>query len=110
MTLDYTAIGKRIRGSRKQAGMTQARLSEKVGISPSHMSHIESGKTKVSLPVLVDIANTLETTVDQLLHDNVELTRQAYDLEFRKLLQDCSADEKHLIYTAASQLKDALNK
>ena len=53
--MDYYAIGQRIRKFRKACGLSQEELAEKVGISTTHMSHIETGNTKLSLQVLVDI-------------------------------------------------------
>ena len=57
--MDYYAIGQRIRKIRKARNLSQEQLSEMVGISITHMSHIETGNTKLSLPVLVDLANAL---------------------------------------------------
>ena len=57
--MDYYAIGQRIRKFRKACGLSQEELAEKVGISTTHMSHIETGNTKLSLQVLVDIAQIL---------------------------------------------------
>ena len=42
MELDYKAIGKRIKIARINADMTQEQLSEAVGLSPTHLSNIES--------------------------------------------------------------------
>ncbi len=108
MELDYKALGKRICKARERTNMTQDRLAEKVNLSPSHISHIESGKTKVSLPSLVNIANVLGTTVDSLLHDNVVVTKEAFDKEFRDLVDDCDAREREIIYTAARNVKEVL--
>ena len=47
--MDYYAIGQRIRKFRKACGLSQEELAEKVGISTTHMSHIETGNTKLSL-------------------------------------------------------------
>ena len=44
--MDYYAIGQRIRKFRKACGLSQEELAEKVGISTTHMSHIETGNTK----------------------------------------------------------------
>lgn len=77
---DYRSIGKRIQHARKKQKMTQEHLAEITELSPSHISHIESGKTKVSLPSLIAIANALHTTVDNLLHDNIEISRSAMNL------------------------------
>ena len=54
--MDYYDVGQRIRKIRKARGLSQEQLAEKVGISTTHMSHIETANTKLSLPVFVDIA------------------------------------------------------
>lgn len=71
MELDYKAIGKRIKIARIQVDLTQEKLAEYVNLSPSHMSNIETGTTKVSLTTIVNIANALSVSVDDLLCDNV---------------------------------------
>ena len=43
MELDYKAIGKRIKIARIKADLTQEKLSEMVGVSPTHLSNIETG-------------------------------------------------------------------
>ena len=53
--MDYIQIGRRIRNIRKSKNMTQEKLAEIVDISLTHMSHIETGSTKLSLPVLADV-------------------------------------------------------
>ena len=40
--MDYYKIGQRIRKFRKAQGISQEQLAEKVGISTTHMSHIEN--------------------------------------------------------------------
>ena len=42
MELDYKAIGKRIKIARIKADLTQERLAERIGISPTHLSNIEN--------------------------------------------------------------------
>lgn len=65
--MDYYAIGQRIRKIRKAQGLSQEQLAERVQISVTHMSHIETGNTKLSLQVLVDLAMTLGIRTDTLL-------------------------------------------
>ena len=67
--MDYYMIGQRIRKIRKAQGLSQDELASKIGISTTHMSHIETGNTKLSLAVLVDIATVLEVRTDDLLFD-----------------------------------------
>ena len=54
--MNYYEIGQRIRRIRKAKGLSQEQLAEKVGISTTHMSHIETANTKLSLSLFVDIA------------------------------------------------------
>ena len=41
MELDFKAIGKRIKIARIKKELTQEAVSEKVGVTPQHMSNIE---------------------------------------------------------------------
>ncbi len=54
--MDYCEIGQRIRKIRKARGLLQEQLAEKVGIPTTHMSHIETANTKLSLSVFIEIA------------------------------------------------------
>ncbi|HIR85668.1 MAG TPA: helix-turn-helix transcriptional regulator [Candidatus Limivicinus faecipullorum] len=56
--MDYYDIGQRIRTLRREKKLSQEQLAEKVWISTTHMSHIENGSTKLSLPVLVDLGGS----------------------------------------------------
>ena len=67
MELNYYEIGQRIRRYRKACGLSQEQLAEKAAISPTHMSHIETGSTKLSLPVFIKIADILSIQTDSLL-------------------------------------------
>lgn len=86
MELDYKAIGKRIKIARIQVDLTQEKLAEYVNLSPSHMSNIETGTTKVSLTTIVNIANALSVSVDDLLCDNVIHAKPQFenDREYEK--------------------------
>ena len=67
--MDYYQIGQRVRKYRKAQGLSQEELAARVGISVTHMSHIETGNTKLSLPVLVELACALGVQSDDLLFD-----------------------------------------
>lgn len=53
-------LGSRIRSLRIQAGISQATLSERVGIFRTHLSRIECGIANPSLTVIVAIARALK--------------------------------------------------
>lgn len=108
MELDYKSIGQRIRTCRLRQGLTQEHLAELAGVSPTHMSNIETGTTHVSLTAIISIANALNATADDLLCDNLVSARTPYEQEYQELLSDCSAHELRLITATASALKAAL--
>lgn len=53
MEVDYKAIGQRIKIARIKKGVTQETVADLIDITPAHMSNVETGKTKVSLPTLI---------------------------------------------------------
>ncbi len=89
MELDYKAIGKRIKIARIKADMTQERLAEMIELSPTHLSNIETGTTRVSLPTIIAIANGLTVSVDDLLCDNVIKSKVQFEKDISSLLDDC---------------------
>lgn len=73
--LDYREIGRNIRLQRVRKGLKQKELAELVNVSAQHISHIETNRSQPSLPILVDIANNLESDVDSLLGANLTTAR-----------------------------------
>lgn len=65
MELDYRSIGRRIKIARIKADLTQEALAERVPLSTTHMSNIETGSSKLSLPTIVALANALSVSVDE---------------------------------------------
>ncbi len=110
MELDYKSIGKRIKIARIQADLTQERLAESVSVSPSHMSNIETGTTRVSLTLLVAIANALSVTLDDLLCDNIKTARVPFEKDIAAILEDCDEYEIRMIADMAQALKDTLRR
>ena len=56
MNVDYSAIGQRIKRSRRARGMTQEHLAEALTVSVGYISQIERGVTKISLDTLAAVA------------------------------------------------------
>ena len=110
MELDYKAIGKRIKIARIKADLTQERLAEITGVSPTHISNIETGTTRVSLTAIVTIANALSVTVDDLLCDSVKKSRVQFEKDIGDILKDCDEYEIRMIADMAQALKDTLRK
>ena len=110
MELDYKAIGKRIKIARIKADLTQERLAEAVEISPTHMSNIETGTTRVSLSAIVNLANALSVTVDDLLCDSVVKSKVQFEKDIAAVLDDCDEHEIRIIKDMAQALKETLRR
>ena len=110
MELDYKAIGKRIKIARIKADWTQEKLAEVIEISPTHLSNIETGTTRVSLTTIVNLANALGITVDDLLYDNLVRARYQIESELAGIIRDCDEYEIRMIKDVAKALKESLRK
>lgn len=102
--MNYFEIGQKIRKYRREKNLSQEQLAESVNISVTHMSHIETGNTKLSLPVLVDIAAVLQVQTDDLLFEN-RLGADATNL-LLKIVQDCTPRQIELIAELAKAVKN----
>lgn len=110
MELNYNDIGLRIKKIRLGKKMTQDRLAELVNLSTPHMSHIETGSTKVSLPTLVRIANVLECSMDELLCDSLAHSRYQFEYEIGREITDCTEEEIRIIADTVKALKASLRR
>lgn len=110
MNIDYQSIGKRIKIARIHKDYSQESVANKVGISPKHMSNIETARTKPSLPTLISIANVLETTVDNFLCDNIVKSANVFAGEAKQLFQGCDDYELRIMVNILNATKEALKQ
>lgn len=110
MAIDYADIGKRIKQYRMEKKMTQEQLSEIVGIGPSHMSHIESGKTGPSFEVFIALLNALNCSADALLCREIQRGKEQYNNWLTELIRDCDATESKILSDTLVCLKATLRK
>lgn len=108
--MNYFEIGQRIRKLRKAYNFSQDQLAEMVEISTTHMSHIETGNTKLSLPVLVKIAQALHVQTDEIIYDSHHDTKTSIKQEISELLDSCSVQEAHILMDILIASKTALKK
>lgn len=108
LELDYKAIGKRIKIARIRKGLTQESVSDMVGITPPHVSNIETGNTKVSLPTLVAVANSLSVSVDELLADNIIESKVVFEGELKELISDCDDYEVRILVDIVRTAKESM--
>ncbi len=93
MNIDYISIGNRIKELRTAKGWTQAKLAEKSGVEPSNISHIERAATKLSLPTMVNIANALDVTLDEIAYGSLVKSTHVSVKMINDILSDCTAEE-----------------
>lgn len=111
MEVDYKKIGQRIKAARKKhKGLTQEQLALNVDVTPSHMSHIETGQTKLALSTIVKIANELSVSVDELLCDSLVKSKPIYDQKFAEVLADCNTIELQAMLDIIKSTKTAIRK
>lgn len=110
--IDYEALGRRVKSARRRAGIRQADLAKKLGISYQYMSMIETGKRKLSLGMLVSLANELGVTTEYLLNGYKSMGIEAgdQDEEFLSLWQSLNPSEKAFTISVARAAKDELRK
>lgn len=108
--VDYKAIGQRIKIARIKKGVTQETVADLIDITPAHMSNVETGKTKVSLPTLIAIANALSVSVDTLLCDNVITSKIVFEKEAKDILSDCDEYEVRFLVDLMKSAKIAFRK
>ena len=108
MMIDYEIIGKRIREIRNARKMTQATLAELSGVEPSNISHIERAATKLSLPTLINIANALNVTLDEIVYGNLKKCEHVSYALIHTLLADWSAEELKAIAEVIKTTKNVL--
>ena len=65
--MDQIKIGKFISDSRKEKGLTQEQLAEKLGVTSKSISRWENGNTMPDYSLLKDLCNELDISVNELL-------------------------------------------
>ena len=102
MPIDYKIIGKRIKRYRKQAGLTQKSLAERLDISVSFQSRLERGATKISLEKLVQTAEYVNVSVSQLITGVSEKSNDYLNEDIIRITKDFDADKMKLLFEIAA--------
>ncbi|WP_344963347.1 XRE family transcriptional regulator [Streptomyces thioluteus] len=64
---ELPAVAPQLRALRMRSGLTLEAAAARAGLSPAHLSRLETGRRTPSLPMLLTLARTYETTVSDLL-------------------------------------------
>lgn len=93
-SLTSAEIGNRIRELRQQAGLSQEKLAEMVGVSFQQIQKYERGHTTLNILKLQSIAKALKVTISDIFESlpsgQVSLTPQEEELlkSFRRIRND----------------------
>ena len=85
------ALGENLAFFRRKKKYTQKELAEKIGVTPSFISHLENGISSPSDDTLMKISNELGVTVDSLISGNDGINE---DIQLIKLLIDLTLESK----------------
>ncbi len=81
----HETIGNRISRLRKEKGMSQEVLAEKLGVSPQAVSKWENDQSCPDISLLPQLAKLLEITVDELLTGNSNEVRMVPQTQRKSL-------------------------
>lgn len=97
MTIDYSAVGKRISLIRKNRGTTQEQLAEKAELSNIYISHIENSRSIPSLETLMKLCSALDITPDEVLLGTKQDMENYLQSDIQKKLILCTPKERRMV-------------
>ena len=93
----YISVGAEIKERRKELGITQEDMAERIGKNPIHLRYLETGSRQSMLHVYVDIARELQCTVNDLLQGCYS-KRSLMTCSIHEMLSVASERELQLIH------------
>lgn len=94
--MDYMQLGTRLRQERLKHKLTQERLAEKIDVSHAYIGQIERGERSLTLETLIKLANQLEVTADELLHESLKMNEGHLIHKITQLLQERPISEQEM--------------
>jgi len=67
---DYPLLGERLRAARTKSGLSLRELAGRLGVSPSLISQIETGRANPSVSTLYALAAELDVSLDELMFND----------------------------------------
>jgi len=85
MKMNPKEMGKRIQLLRKQKGLSQEELADKLNVSSNTVAKIECGLRRPSVDFVVDLVNFFDTTVDYIILGEEIKKERNYDFLIREI-------------------------
>lgn len=99
-------IGARIKTARIGKGLSQTDVADKIGLTPSHISKLESGKRVLSQSKMLELARLLDVPVSTILGDTaMELEPEAMQLARR--FQALPPEKQSVVLAALKAMESA---
>ena len=92
--IDYAIVGSRIRKFRSNQGITQEELAFRINTSTSYISNIERGIKKPSLQKLIEIAEAIHVTINELIYDPASEGDIYFDKELIRIIACCDPEKQ----------------
>ncbi len=108
MAVDCVNIGTRIRYFRTKMQLTQEQLAEQADLSHVFISYLERGERTPGLDAIINIANALNVSADDLLSGSLLVSNSPHDPREYEVLSDCSPEELGIILNCMEYLKEQL--
>lgn len=85
MKMNPKETGKRIQLLRKQKGLSQEELADKLNVSSNTVAKIECGLRRPSVDFVVNLVNFFDTTVDYIILGEEIKKERNYDFLIREI-------------------------
>ena len=108
MPVDSKLLSNRIKHFREMKNYSQEELAELTDLSRVNINRIENDVRLPSIDVLVDVANALGVSADDLLVDSLEHSASTADSAIHKLLLECNPKEEKILTELVKALKEIL--
>lgn len=92
--MDKKSLGRHFRQQRERLGISQEKLSERIGISPMYYSSLERGVRSPSLDLFVKIVNALGVSSDIVLEDMLECGYKVKATRLTEMLEQLPERER----------------
>ena len=90
-------FGKRLRQIRTSKRITIETVAEKIGVLETYIPQLERGEKLPSFDTLIDLANTLGVTVDELVCDYIEADKITVPNNISKKMEQLTPKQrKHI--------------
>jgi len=102
--LDFALIGQKIKDMRTYNNLTQEYIANFTGVNVSHISNIETNKAKVSLTLLVQICNVLDTTAGYILENEYHNPANTIEKELFNAIKNMKKEKLKILLRIAKVL------